>query len=493
MVKRIAAALVVLGLLVATVVGAGLLPTWKFEVGASSTAQGHRVSAKNLQLVCPGAALSSGGLGDTKVGQFAPIASAGVDFSGQVLQPAQLRQRLLTGASAAWGNLGNPANTQQLIGSQSAFTLQVQDPTGVLPQGSDLLAAQSFQLVKSASLNGLLAANCQRPTVEQWLIGANTTVGRESLLILANPNPTDASVSIELFGAAGKIQSGGSGQIAVGAFSTTVIPLAGLAPQEDALAVRVATSGATVASWVQQRTVRGLLAAGADLIAPAQTNQSAQVIAGLFKRGTKDATGLIAQNANYQDLTPQLALFVPGGSAAKVTAQVVSADPKVFGTVVQVTVQPGRPSLVPLTGLKDGNYSVLISSDQPLFSAVQLSRTNATKTPNTDFTWLPGQQAQAGLRVINVPKSGISKLSVVNPTDSPALVTITNLGSGKSQTITVGRQTSVATELDSGSVIAVKSQSAIASALVVDIDWQLAALALTDYRNLGGLVQVTLR
>jgi hypothetical protein len=329
--------------------------------------------------------------------------------------------------------------------------------------------------------------------LEQWLLGANTTVGREALLILANPNPTDATVSLELFGSNGKIASGGNGQIAVAAFKSTVVPLAGLAPQEAVLAVRVSSSGASVASWVQQKTVRGTLAAGADLIAPANTSSAKQLIPGLFKRGTKDATQLIKLNSNYQDLTPNLAVFVPGNKPATFTAQVVSADAETFGTVVQASVQGGKAQLFPLTGLKDGNYSIFITSDQPILTAAQLSRTNSTKTPNTDFTWLAGLEAASGERTINVPKSGISKLSIANSGEQTAVVTMTNLEDGKLSTVRVGRLTSVAVEVPAGKAIRVASTSPIASTLIVDIDWQLAALALTEYRNLGGKISVTIR
>ena len=493
MFRRVAVLALVSAAVLGCILGAPYLTGFELKVGRTVASQVQQVTAKNLGLVCPGAVLASGGSTGTKVGSFARLATSGVDYSSNLGSGATLQTRTLTGAAGSATTLPDTGGGQQLLSGADAFVLEVQDPTGVLPQGSGLLAAQSFQLVKSANFNGLVAANCQRPTVEQWLLGANTTVGRESLLILANPNPTDASVSLELYGQNGKIQSGGNGQIAVAAYKSTVVPLAGLAPQDQVLAIRVATSGATVASWVQQKTVRGTQAAGADLISPINTTQGKQVIPGLFKRGTKDATGLIKLNANYADLTPNLALFVPGDKAANVTAQVVGTDSKTFGTVVQTRLEPGRAALFPLTGLKDGNYAVFISSDQPIMSAAQLSRTNVTKTPNTDFSWLPAVDAATGPRTINVPKSGISKLSIANPSELAQVVTVTNVATGKVISVRIGRLTSVAVEVESGSVVRVESQSPVASTLIVDIDWQLAALALTDYRNLGGKITVAVR
>ncbi|MFM5904815.1 MAG: DUF5719 family protein [Micrococcales bacterium] len=493
MIRRISAVLLVSAAIVVTVVGAPLLKGFEVRVGTTVVPQVQQVTAKNLSLVCPGAALASGGVNGTKVGQFQRLGSAGVDYSSRLPAGVTLETRPLTGVSGTRSVLPDTAGNQKLSVGPEAFSISAVDPSGLQPQGSGLVAAQSFQLVKSPSFNGLLGANCQRPTVDHWLIGANTTVGREALLLVVNPNPTDASVSLELYGSNGKIQSGGNGQIAVAAFRYAVVPLAGLAPQDSILAVHLTASGASIASWVQQKTVRGTLAAGADLIAPVLTTEPEQVIPGLFKRGTKDATGLIKLNPNYQDLTPNLALFVPGTKAATITAQVVGADAKTFGTVVQTKIEPGRAALVPLTGLKDGNYSIFIKSDQQVLSAALLSRTNTSKTPNTDFTWLPAVDSASGPRTINVPKSGISKLSIANPTESAVDVAITNVVTGATQNVTVGRLTSAAVGVDSGSVVRVQSTGSIASTLIVDIDWQLTALGLTDYRNLGGKISVTLR
>lgn len=495
MLKKILNAVLVAALVAAALVGQSYLPQLQIRVGDRPVLRPIDVKAKDLQLVCPGGAFRSGGASGTKVGQFDRLGDAQVSYSTNLPQGVSLKAQTVTGNVAPMRTLTNTVNPNVEVQSESnALTLTVADPAGVASQGSSLITAQSFQVVKSSSLNGALAANCQRPSSEQWLLGANTTVGRESLIILANPSATDATVDLQIFGQHGAIDGAGLSGISVSANRFTVLPVSSFASDQELVAIRVSSKGAALASWVQQRTVRGTLAAGADLISPSIPAAANLVIPGLFKRGTKDASTLIASNVNYNDLSPTLALFVPGSATATVTAQVIGTDSKTFGTVVQQQVSGGTVGKLPLNGLKDGNYAVFINSDQPVFAAVQLSRTNVTKTPNTDFAWLPAVATATSPRLITTPGgTAISKLSIANPNPRSANVTVINATAGTRSTFVIPRLTSSVLAVAAGSVVSVESDIPVASSLVMDFDWQLAVLGLVDYKNVGGSLSVLVR
>jgi hypothetical protein len=492
-VKKILGLLLALGLTSGLVFGIQYIPDFNISVGEAPEEHAIDVKAKELTLVCPGAAFKSGGNSGTKVGAFERIDSAAIDYSSNLPAGVKLAKLPLTGAGASESGLSDSNHSLANLGATAAVSLRVSDPTGTAVQGSTLLTAQNYQVVNNPSMQGAVGANCQAPSVEQWFVGATTTVGRESLLLISNPNNTDATVDLNLFGSNGVIDSAGLNGIAVSANRSVVLPLAGFAPQNESLTVHLTSHGAAVSSWIQQKTIRGTSAAGADLISPSIDSGKNLVIPGFLKRGTSDATKLIAGNDNYSDLTPHLSIFVPGDVAATVTAQIIGSDSKTYGTVVQETVSGKQSQQFAITGLKDGDYSVFLTSSQPVIAGVQLSRTKAGKTPNTDFAYLPAVAAGSNASVIAVPNSGISKLSIASSVDASAQVVITDLGSGEKSSVSIPKLASKVVELKPGSVVSIAAIGAASSTMVVDFDSQVVAIPLVDFRNVGGKLSVLVR
>ena len=85
-----------------------------------------------------------------------------------------------------------------------------------------------------------------------WLTGANTAVGRSSVLHLTNASTTPATVSLELFGKNGQIKAPGSRGLLVGPGTTRSIVLAGLAPGQERLSVHARSTGGPVSAFIQQ-------------------------------------------------------------------------------------------------------------------------------------------------------------------------------------------------------------------------------------------------
>jgi hypothetical protein len=492
-IKKVSGLLLALGLTAGLVFGVQYIPIFTISVGATPAEHTIDVKAKELTLVCPGAAFKSGGKSGTKVGAFERIDTAAIDYTSNLPAGVNLTKLPLTGAGASATAISDSNHALANVGATTAVALRVSDPMGTAVQGSSLLTAQNYQVVSDPAMQGAVGANCQSPTVEQWFIGATTTIGRESLLLISNPNNTDATVDLNLFGANGSIDSAGLNGIAVSANRSVVLPLAGFAPENESLTVHLTAHGAAVASWIQQKTVRGTSAAGADLISPSTDASKDLVIPGLLKRGTADATKLIAGNDNYSDLTPRLSIFVPGDVAATVTAQIIGLDAKTYGTVVQETVSGKQSQEFPITGLKDGDYAVFITSSQPVIAGIKLSRTKSGKTPNTDFTYLPAVASSETTQVIAVPNSGISKLCIAATADSSAQVEIVDLGTGEKSTVTVPKLASRVISLKAGSVVSVSATGAASSTLVVDFDSQIVAIPMVDFRNVGGKLSVLVR
>lgn len=441
MFKKISILLVVLAALVG---GALLSPNLELQIGTVPISAEHTVKARDLKLVCPGSLYKAGGAAGTTLGNFAHVGTE-------------------TYVSQFNSNSGATLET-----ADGVFTVSSSD--SAVTQGSKLLNASQFQNAAGATLQGLAATNCQLPSNEFWLLGGDTTTGREALLILRNTSEVDATVSLEIFSEAGSVEAPGLTGIAVVAGKSTVIPLSGVAPKTKSFMTHVTSKGGAVAGWIQQRTIRGLAAGGVDYVSPSPAFGKNLVVPGIFIRGSAIAAKLASANPDYNDLVPVLRVFVPGDTPAIVTAQVAGATANTFGTVVRETVKPGTVMDIQIPGLKDGDYVAVVSADVNIQASVRLSRVAVGTAP--DFTWLAAAEPFTGARNITAPTAGISKLCVYNFKTSEIQVVLMQPGSTYSFA---------------------GSEDPLYANLIVDINGTVANLSVLDQKNAGGKVQVNVR
>jgi hypothetical protein len=430
------------------VAGSLTLPTFTLQIGSAPNESELVVQARDLELVCPGGLYKAGGAAGNTLGNFA-----------QVSQPKYFSEF-------------NSMNGATLLAEQGIFRVQSAQVLGNKEpqQGSTLLNANQYQKLAGATLHGLAATNCQLPANDIWLLGGDTTTGRESLLVMRNTSAVDATVSLEIFSEGGRVNAPGLSGISVVAGKTTVIPLAGIVPKTRSFMTHVQSSGGSVAAWIQQRTVRGLSAAGVDYVAPSPAFSKELVLPGLFIRGSAEIAKLIAKDANYQDLVPVLRVFVPGTNAATVTAQVAGSNASTFGTVVRQVVNAGTVMDIEIPGLRDGDYVAVVSADVEVQASIRFSRVSATTKP--DFTWLTAAEKFSGARNISIPTEGISKLSIYEVATGAYKVLPVTPGS-------TYRFSAGANE--------------IAAKLIIDLDSSVANLSVMDQKNVGGNLKVNLR
>ena len=241
------------------------------------------VPAGNSQDVCPGPAKLLEG---TPVGtdpQFSPeSATARTSVSAAVVSAA---------AGSLPGSRLSALGGSELLPHRRRSRLAATAPPGASGQLAGIIAQRSVKDVSVLSadalgnrqpaaaavmnytatdgdLQGLAAAACQTPSNDLWLTGANTAVGRTSLLNLTNASTTPATVSLELYGKNGQIKAPGSRGLLVAPKSTRSIVLAGLVPGEERLSVHARSTGGPVSAFIQQSVLRGLTPGGVDFIAP---------------------------------------------------------------------------------------------------------------------------------------------------------------------------------------------------------------------------------
>lgn len=262
---------------------------------------------------------------------------------------------------------------------------------------------------EDGDLQGSAAAACQQPGNDLWLVGATTALGRTAVLNLTNASTTPATVGLDLFGAKGQIQAPGSRGLLVAPGTTRSIVLAGLAPGQERLGIRVRSTGGPVAAVIQQSVLRGLTPGGVDFITPGAAPAVRQVIPGL---DIQDASGVAALTAKpgFADAGPALQIAVPGAADAVVEIKLYGRDGQQAlpgGGVV--TARAGTVTEVSLAGVPAGTYTVAASSDVSFAAAARVTR-GLKADDAADIAYSAGAARLGSQHVVPVPGTGDRKL-----------------------------------------------------------------------------------
>jgi hypothetical protein len=469
------------------VLAAGLVfaPKVDITVNFDSASGSYSVKPADMQLVCPGPLFRSGGDSGTKLNVIERWGSADLFYTADgtgILEQKSIPESSVSnielGGSRVFGSssLGDGASLTNLNADQSAS------------QGSLVIAGSSTQLAAISSMRGLAAASCQQPSNDFTIVGGSTLAGRESLMVLTNPSPIDATADLRVFTDLGEVKVSGLSGISVPAQSTTTVSLASFAPTVPSLAVQVLSQGAKLAGWIQARAVSGTQARGVDWISPNPQASELMVLPGLVIRGTKVINEAVGEQEK-SDAGHALRVFAPEG--ANVTVQVVSSEADIFGAVFTGIIEPGTVSDFPIAELKDGDYSVFVSSDKPVFSALRVARGNSDATPRLDFAWLSPAEELVSDRAVAIRSEGDSILVLANSGTVSATVSIQTLRSGATERVLVPALGTATLNLSRP--VSISKSAGVFATVVVLIEGQISDLDVRDPKNLGSEVKVRVR
>jgi hypothetical protein len=467
------------------VAGALFAPAVSLGVKFDSVSGSYLVKPADLNLVCPGPVFRSGGESGTTVGEFKRLGSANASITAQGRGNVEF-----SGVSET------EISTFELGGSRLFESRELSDATSItnlnsdqdVAQGSLNLSGSTHQVVASDAMRGLAAASCQQPSYAFHIVGGSTAAGREALLVLTNPSPVDATADLKIYTDLGEVTVSGLTGISVPAETTTVLSLASFAPSVPVMTVSVQSQGAKLAGWIQQRVIRGTQAQGVDWISPNKTAAKQVLIPGLVIRGT-DEINNVRESEDDSDAGHALRIFAPEG--ANVTVQITSSEDDVFGAVFLGTIEPGAVKDFAINELLDGDYSVFISSDKPIYSGLRAARGNPEQTPRVDFAWLNPAEELLSDRVITVPDSGDKILVFANSGFSDSLARVQNLITGRSISVLVPALGTATVSLSGPSQI-FASTGLFATAVIL-IDGQISDFEVQDPKNIGSEVLVRFR
>ena len=470
---------------------AGLVfsPPVGFSVDLGSASGSFDVKPADQSLVCPGPLFVTGGASGTDLGVFERTGSTTLRYSADGTGALEIKTVAIQDPSVIALGSGRINAASEIT---NATELRNTGASVGSPQGSMVVTGSTTQLAALDSMRGLAAASCQQPSSDIWLVGGSTAAGREALLILTNPTPNDATADLSIYSDLGEIEVAGLSGISVLANSTTVLSLASFAPTVSTLAVQVQTSGAKLAAWIQHRVMNGTESLGVDYVYPSIAPQLSSVIPGFVVRGT-EAINQVAVTEAISDAGHSVRVFAPTG--ANVTIQIVSTSAEVFGAVVTGTVDSGTVKDFPITDLLDGNYSLFVTADQPVYATAKAAIGNDGGTPRIDFTWLgasePITAARAVITSVVVPPDGASYLVLGNPVNEIRSATVTSLETGVTTVVSVPALGSASVAITGAT--SVSSDSEVFASIALLLGGQISSLAIYQPTNLGDSVQVRFR
>lgn len=449
MFRRILALLALVGLSAAA---EGWLHFPELQVGQAATPQTVNVQPKQPTLVCPGPVFVNGGQNGVTLGSFTQ--------SGAVT----------------------------IIGKDGDASLNSSSSSEKVLEGSDA-GSRGFNAIQAQSANGqqafgLSAANCVPGTNEGWLVAGDNSIGREALLVMANSTKVDATVSLQLHGTSGPIEGAGLSGISAPAGKVTVLPLSSFAPKAETFALQVSSRGAELGLWLQQKTVRGLTPGGLDLVGLSASPSKTVLIPGIFLRNTAGLATLASSSKDFSDTKPIIRITAPGERDANFTAQIQGADGASFGNVLQASVPAGTTRDFTLEDLADGNYSVQLSSEEPVLAGVRYSRISGNLP---DFAWAQSVEPTKLRAGFSTMSGSNSKLSIHNPNKKAATVSI----GGREYSIS--GNSNIVVPVASGTSFSVESEQALSVSQVIDIRGGIAVVPVLDYQNVGGKLKILVR
>lgn len=418
--------------------------------------------------VCPGPILALAADSGNAAAASAFGTPATVDGAGPE-QANPRRKALKTGGSNAHN------------GSPLLITVPV-SPGATEPP---LVVGSQSQHAAQEDLSGLATAACDDASADSWLVGGATSLGQTSLVLLTNPSAVLATVDLTVYGEVGPVSAPGGTGISVPAGAQKIVPLAGLAPSVTAPVVHVQTQGGRVLATMQQSVVQGIEPGGVEMVAATDAPATHQQIAGMMVR-TLSTLKSTQSSEGYGSKLPALRVLVPGSKPAQVSVGVVGETGTAAGNTYTATVKPGVVTEIPLDSLTDGNYTLEITSDQPVVAA---ARTSTASASGKDFAWFTASPPLPDAFLAAVSAGPGATLHLLNTAKTDAAITVTSrAGAAQKVTVPAGAGTTVA--VAAAGVYAVSGAAGLIASVGYSGDGLLSSFAVHPAAPLASAITV---
>jgi hypothetical protein len=351
--------------------------------------------------------------------------------------------------------------------------------------GLPLLAGSQAQTASAETIGGLAVAACAEATGDSWLVGGSTDLGHTSLVLLSNPSTVAATVNLTVYGETGPVDAPGSTGILVQPGSQRIVSLAGLAPNVNSPVVRVQSRGGQVAASLEESVVHGIQTAGVEMIGATDSPAGVQVIPGIIvpRSGAPESQDAREAPVPATEVeAPSARVLALGDKPATVQVGLISEDGASNGTSLQIQLQPGLSTKVPLEGVAPGRYTMRLTADQPIVAA-------ARTTTATDFAWFTASAAQQGDFLAAIANGPDPELHLFNTGEADARPVVTQDG-GAATPLTVAAGQAAVVPVTPGAVVTVADGAGLVGSVSYSQGGLLSAFAVTPPGALASPITV---
>lgn len=219
---------------------------------------------------------------------------------------------------------------------------------------------------------GLASTACAPAASEFWFVGGGSVVGRQTRVVLVNPDENAAVVDVLIYGTGGLLDAPGGRGLVVPPGSRLAVRLDALTPGEKSTAFHVIARTGRIGAAIDDQQMSGLQSVGADWISPAAVPATTVYVPGVLP-------GLGAR---------VLSVVAPGEDDAIVNIRIISS----IGTFApaerdRVQVPAGTVISVDMSTVTGGQPVTLeLTSDQPIVAGMRQFFSGKQKQEDTSFT-----------------------------------------------------------------------------------------------------------
>jgi len=391
------------------------------------------VPARALEVVCPGALVELGGEDGTDVDSLENIGDADFYLVEQSV-PTPFRA-------------DKPAS----------FTAE----TDV--QLSSELSGYMWQSVERNRIDGTVSVSCKKPVTEAWMIAPGTELGKESLLIIHNPDVLSTILELGFY----TDEELPSDSISLAPGETKVLNVARYAPGESVVGLRIKSQGGRFAAWVQSKTNSGTTPTGADLVAHNQLQLNPSMLVTVQEDELPE-----------QDRLPELFILTTEQASATVS---ISSLEQGFGDVIRSDLQVGI-NQIQLPELDPGSYRVSVESE----ASMLLGSRTTNPLIGDYFTTMAEPSYDSELTMV-ATLNGV--VEIASQDQSLATLQITRDGSlVNGQIGDLSSQERLTAEVEVGDLIEISGEG-----LLVRVTSRVTEYLPADNSNIGSDLQITVR
>lgn len=343
-------------------------------------------------------------------------------------------------------------------------------PVAYTAEAGTLFAAAQSQKFDDEDLLGLGAASCTEAVSDQWVVGGNTTLGSSTAVTVSNPGQRPATVGVAVFTENGASEDSQRAGVLVPAGESRSVSVNGLAPESEAVAVHVVSTGSAVTASISTATSVNILPQGLDVITSQESPASELVFPGLTS---------VSKNTNTdveQGIGDFIRLLNTSDTDTTATLWAVNADgdETEAGTV---ELPAGVVQDAPLQNWPKDATALRVTSDQPLVGSGLGYNTTAG---DTDFAWYPAAPEISADKDTSVAIVKNGTLVIANAGDRDASVTLSSAADeSKNSTVQVPARSAVTVEKPVASTLVLNSDEPVHAGVRVVSGANIAAYPVT--------------